>query len=125
MVRCKSPVNLKAQETVLRLKPLAQAIALLMVASGRQQKIALEQSAAAKKLAEDENEALNDSVIMILQAVQQLSERDLTVKAPATEDVIGTVSDSINALASETARVLFGVTGIADQVTQVSTKVKE
>ena len=101
------------------------AIALLMVASGRQQKIALEQSAAAKKLAEDENEALNDSVIMILQAVQQLSERDLTVKAPATEDVIGTVSDSINALASETARVLYGVTGIADQVAQVSTKVKE
>lgn len=101
------------------------AIALLMVASGRQQKIALEQSAAAKKLAEDENEALNDSVIMILQAVQQLSERDLTVKAPVTEDVIGTVSDSINALASETARVLYGVTGIADQVAQVSTKVKE
>ncbi|KAA8562418.1 Heme/hemopexin-binding protein [Pseudomonas extremaustralis] len=32
MVRCKSPVNLKAQETVLRLKPLARAIALLMVA---------------------------------------------------------------------------------------------
>jgi len=32
MVRCKSPVNLKAQEPVLRLKPLAQAIALLMVA---------------------------------------------------------------------------------------------
>ncbi len=32
MVRCKSPVNLKAQETILRLKPLAQAIALLMVA---------------------------------------------------------------------------------------------
>ena len=31
MVRCKSPVNLKAQETILRLKPLAQAIALLMV----------------------------------------------------------------------------------------------
>ena len=101
------------------------AIALLMVASGRQQKIALEQSAAAKKLAEDENEALNDSVIMILQAVQQLSERDLTVKAPVTEGVIGTVSDSINALASETARVLYGVTGIADQVAQVSTKVKE
>ena len=32
MVRCKSPVNLKAQETILRLKPLAQAIALLMMA---------------------------------------------------------------------------------------------
>lgn len=32
MVRCQSPVNLKAQAPVLRLKPLAQAIALLMVA---------------------------------------------------------------------------------------------
>jgi hypothetical protein len=32
MVRCKSPVNLKSQETILRLKPLAQAIALLMMA---------------------------------------------------------------------------------------------
>ncbi len=32
MVRCQSPVNLKAPEPVLRLKPLAQAIALLMVA---------------------------------------------------------------------------------------------
>ncbi|PMX09930.1 filamentous hemagglutinin N-terminal domain-containing protein, partial [Pseudomonas sp. GW460-12] len=36
MVRCKSPVNLKAQETVLRLKPLAHAIALLMVAGNAQ-----------------------------------------------------------------------------------------
>ena len=36
MVRCKSPVNLKAPETILRLKPLAQAIALLMVAGNAQ-----------------------------------------------------------------------------------------
>ncbi|ETK19758.1 filamentous haemagglutinin family protein [Pseudomonas sp. FH1] len=36
MVRCKSPVNLKAQATVLRLKPLAHAIALLMVAGNAQ-----------------------------------------------------------------------------------------
>ncbi|WP_460149308.1 filamentous haemagglutinin family protein [Pseudomonas sp. H1_A03] len=36
MVRCKSPVNLKAQDTVLRLKPLAHAIALLMVAGNAQ-----------------------------------------------------------------------------------------
>nr|WP_314535311.1 filamentous hemagglutinin family protein [uncultured Pseudomonas sp.] len=36
MVRCKSPVNLKAQATVLRLKPLAHAIALLMVTGNAQ-----------------------------------------------------------------------------------------
>ena len=97
---------------------------VLMYFIRKQAALELTQRAAAQKKAEDENETLNDSVIMILQAVHQISERDLTVKAPVTEDVIGTVSDSINALTSETARVLHGVTGIADQVAQVSTNVK-
>ena len=99
-------------------------IALLMFFAQQQNKFQLAERAAAQKKAEDENETLNNSVISILQAVSQLSERDLTVKAPVTEDVIGTVSDSINALTSETARVLHGVTGIAGQVAQVSTNVK-
>ena len=97
---------------------------VLMAFIRKQAALELAETTAAQKKAEDENEALNDSVIMILQAVHQLSERDLTVKAPVTEDVIGTVSDSINALASETARVLHGVTGIADQVALVSNNVK-
>ena len=71
-----------------------------------------------------ENEQLNDSVINILQAVNQLAQRDLTAKAPVTEDVIGTVSDSINALTDETARVLMGVTSIAGHVAEVSGNVK-
>lgn len=77
-----------------------------------------------RRKAEAENERLNNSVISILQSVHQLSQRDLTAKAPVTEDVIGTVSDSINLLTDETAKVLHGVTRIANQVELVSGKVK-
>lgn len=73
---------------------------------------------------EAENEGLNQSVISILQAVNQLSQRDLTIKAPVTQDIIGTVSDSINALTDETSKVLRGVTVIAGSVAQASGKVK-
>ena len=99
---------------------IAAAITLVLIQSKRD----LAQRAAAQKKAEDENEQLNNSVINILQAVNQLSQRDLTAKAPVTEDIIGTVADSINALADETSRVLLGVTDIAGQVADVSGKVK-
>jgi len=74
--------------------------------------------------AESENEQLNTSVISILQSVHQLSQRDLTVRAPVTQDVIGTVSDSINALTMETSKVLQGVSVIAGSVAQASDKVR-
>jgi twitching motility protein PilJ len=74
--------------------------------------------------AESENEKLNNSVISILQSVHQLSQRDLTVRAPVTQDVIGTVSDSINALTLETSKVLQGVSQIAGNVAQASDKVR-
>ena len=99
-------------------------IGLLVFFGRRLSQLDIADRAERQKRAEDENERLNDSVISILQAVNQLSERDLTVKAPVTEDVIGTVSDSINQLTNETARVLHGVTDIAGQVAKVSTHVK-
>jgi methyl-accepting chemotaxis protein len=74
--------------------------------------------------AEAANEQLNNSVISILQSVHQLSQRDLTVRAPVTQDVIGTVSDSINALTMETSKVLQGVSVIAGSVAQASGKVR-
>jgi methyl-accepting chemotaxis protein len=78
----------------------------------------------AQRRAEDETERLNNSVIAILQSVHRLSQRDLTVKAPVTQDVIGTVSDSINSLTEETSRVLHGVSQIAGHVAQASDKVR-
>jgi methyl-accepting chemotaxis protein len=84
----------------------------------------LQERMAAQKKAEEENEGLNNSVISILQAVNQLSQRDLTAKAPVTQDIIGTVSDSINLLTDETSKVLIGVNLIAGHVVQVSNKVR-
>ncbi|HRF44544.1 MAG TPA: methyl-accepting chemotaxis protein [Candidatus Competibacteraceae bacterium] len=74
--------------------------------------------------AEHENERLNDSIISLLQAVSQLSQRDLTVKVPVTEDVAGPVADALNLLTNETATVLQGVTRISEQVATASDKVK-
>jgi methyl-accepting chemotaxis protein len=71
-----------------------------------------------------ENEQLNQSVISVLQAVSRLSERDLTVRAPVTDDVIGTVSDSINLLTEATSQVLTGVHRIAGDVASVSDRVR-
>lgn len=99
-------------------------LAALLYSTKRAADATLAERLAGQQKAEAENEALNNSVISILQAMQQLAQRDLTAKAPVTQDVIGTVSDSINMLTDETARVLHGVTRIADQVEQVSGKVK-
>ncbi|MDO5691443.1 MAG: methyl-accepting chemotaxis protein [Pseudomonadota bacterium] len=112
---------------VLFVSMIALSLALIgaLIYFGRKQsRMDLAERALAQKKAEEENEQLNNSVISVLQAVNELSQRDLTVKAPVTEDVIGTVSASINALADETSRVLHGVTTIAGQVEQVSGNVK-
>lgn len=109
--------------TVFLLAALVEiiAIALLTREINRRE---LAQRSRAQQQAEQENEELNNSVIDILTAVNQLSQRDLTVRAPVTEDIIGTVSDSINLLSAETARVLLGVTDIAEQVAGVSNNLR-
>ena len=71
-----------------------------------------------------ENETMNNSVIDLLQTVFQLSNRDLTARAPVTEDIIGTVSSSINQLSEETGRTLAEVQDIAEQVRTTSESVQ-
>ena len=74
--------------------------------------------------AEKENELLNESVIVLLQAVSKLSQRDLTIKIPVTEDVTGPVADALNHFTSETSRVLQGVRRISEEVARASATVK-
>jgi len=74
--------------------------------------------------AEQENEVLNNSVMALLQAVAQLSQRDLTIKVPVANDVTGPVADALNMLADETAKVLVDVTHISNAVATVSRTVK-
>lgn len=67
-----------------------------------------------------ENEQLNDSIIGLLQTVVQLSNKDLTARAPVTEDVVGTVSSSINQLSHATDVALGEVRQIAHRVRETS-----
>jgi methyl-accepting chemotaxis protein len=67
-----------------------------------------------------ENEQLNDSIIGLLQTVVQLSNKDLTARAPVTEDVVGTVSSSINQLSHATDVALGEVRQIAHSVRETS-----
>lgn len=84
----------------------------------------LEDKVATLVQAEKDNEKLNESVISLLHAVSKLSQRDLTIKAPVTEDVTGPVADALNQLTSETSRVLLGVRQISEEVARASTMVK-
>lgn len=80
---------------------------------------------ASRKAIEEENEKLNESVLVLLQAVAQLASKDLTVKVPVSTDVTGAVSDALNLLTSETAKVLRDVSNISADVTEATLKVKE
>ena len=72
----------------------------------------------------DDNESLNNSVIMLLEAVSDLSNRDLTVQVPIAEDVTGPVADAMNMLTTETARVLAQIRAISNQVADAAVMVE-
>ncbi|HHL18408.1 MAG TPA: methyl-accepting chemotaxis protein [Thiothrix sp.] len=71
-----------------------------------------------------ENQELNESVFKLLQAVADLSERDLTIRAEVTEDATGPVADALNLLAEETSSTLLEVRDIASNVQSTSEEVK-
>ncbi|HSM98967.1 MAG TPA: methyl-accepting chemotaxis protein [Gallionella sp.] len=72
-----------------------------------------------------ENERINNSVIGLFAAMGALSEKDLTVRAPVTEDIIGTLGDAINQLTDVTATVLHHVTKVAGVVEDASERMKQ
>ena len=84
----------------------------------------LDDRLAALTKAEKENDTLNNSVIGLLGTVADLSQKDLTVRAPVTEDIIGTLGDSVNQLTDATTSVLRDVSKIAGVVEHASKRVK-
>ena len=72
-----------------------------------------------------EYEQLNSSVILLLQAVARLSQRDLTVQIPVAQDLTGPLSDAMNMLTAEMARTLRQIADIAGEVSQASFSVRE
>lgn len=85
----------------------------------------LDDRIAALSNAASENERLNNSVIGLFAAMGALSEKDLTIRAPVTEDIIGTLGDAINQLTDVTATVLHHVTKIAGVVEHASERMKQ
>jgi methyl-accepting chemotaxis protein len=72
-----------------------------------------------------DNERINNSVIGLFAAMGALAEKDLTVRAPVTEDIIGTLGDAINQLTDVTATVLHHVTKVAGVVEDASERMKQ
>lgn len=73
----------------------------------------------------DENRQLNDSIIDLLEATAQLSERDLTVQVPVANDITGPVSDAVKVLAYETAKVLKEIRDVSEMVEEASNTVRD
>src|SRR5207247_10189120 len=74
--------------------------------------------------AEGNIEALSVPFKACVQAVAQVSQRGLTIKVPVADDVTGPLSDALNMLADETAKVLVDVTHISNAVATASRTVK-
>lgn len=68
---------------------------------------------------------LNESVFALLQAVADLSDRNLTVRAKVTEDATGPLADAINQLAEDTTDVLKQVRGVAESVDTTASEVNQ
>ena len=85
----------------------------------------LDERLAALEKATLENETINNSAIGLLQGVFQLSNKDLTVRAAVTEDIIGTVSASVNQLADEIGTTLADVRDVATEVRRTSVSLQE
>ncbi|MGD8419673.1 MAG: HAMP domain-containing protein, partial [Gammaproteobacteria bacterium] len=84
----------------------------------------LEERVSSMAKASKDNESLNNSVIELLEAVSELSNRDLTVAVPVAEDVTGPVADAMNLMARETARVLADIRSISNQVAEAASTVE-
>jgi len=72
---------------------------------------------------DQEYQHLNEAVFALLEAVADLSERNLTVRAKVTEDATGPLADAINQLAEDTSDVLKQVRDVATSVESASQEV--
>ena len=73
-----------------------------------------------------ENEALNNSVVEIMQAVGMIATtKDLTQRVPVAEDLTGAIADAMNLLNEETGRVLGSVASVSRSVAQASDAVRD
>jgi len=92
---------------------------------GRSFDAMLDERLAIAEKAQKENDALNNSIIALLNAAADLSERDLTVHVPVAEDITGAISDALNLMTGQIAKVMTDVNSITQEVVTSSGKVSE
>ena len=86
----------------------------------------LDEKLASMAEAEKESDKLNNSVISLIRAVSELAQqKDLSVKIPVSEDITGAISDSLNLLARETAKIMREAQVTSSEVANVSLLVKK
>ncbi len=71
---------------------------------------------------EEEQKQTQSNVIKLLDVVSSASEGDLTLKAPVTADVFGSIADAFNLMVNGLASLLSKVRGTAEMVQQESQK---
>ncbi len=86
----------------------------------------LDDRLASMNQAAKDNDALNNSVIDIMQVVGTIATtKDLAMRIPVGEDITGAISDALNMLTDETGRVLKNVSTVSHDVAQASAAVKQ
>jgi len=90
---------------------------------GRSFDAMLDERLAVAEKAQKENDILNDSIITLLNAAADLSERDLTVHVPVAEDITGAISDALNLMTGQIAKVMRDVNSITQEVVTSSERV--
>ncbi len=80
----------------------------------------LDERLVAEAAKRQENDAINESAITLLGAVVALSDRDLRVRAPVDDNIVGTIASSINQLADETAEALSSVQSLSVQLEEAT-----
>ncbi len=85
----------------------------------------IEERVNTQKRVNEEHEQLNNSVFALLEAVADLSDKNLTVRAVVTEDATGPLADAINQLAEDTGLTLKQVREVAELVESTSAEVNQ
>ncbi|PIE01101.1 MAG: methyl-accepting chemotaxis protein [Thiothrix nivea] len=83
----------------------------------------IEERVNTQKQINEEHAQLNNSVFALLEAVADLSDKNLTVRAVVTEDATGPLADAINQLAEDTGLTLKQVREVAELVESTSAEV--
>ncbi len=65
---------------------------------------------------QDEHDKLNNSIIQLLEEITLLADGDLTIRATVTDDVIGTLADSLNLMLDNLGRAFRRIKDSAEQV---------